>query len=143
MACSSSATRSARSTSRGARLTIASDDVNAHQAGIAEIIAAEGLGSLALFSLGDVYEDADADTRLIDHYAPGLDALQARAEQHRRHQAAFAAVRREGADDQAWEVIRRREAWGALVAEAFPEAIRLSVHPQFDVSEQIGVHLTP
>ncbi|MBZ0116582.1 MAG: isocyanide synthase family protein, partial [Sandaracinaceae bacterium] len=41
----------------------------------------------------------------------------------------------------AYEVVRRSEAWGALVAAAFPDAVRLSIHPQPDVSEKIGVHL--
>ena len=38
-------------------------------------------------------------------------------------------------------MIRRSDAWGALVAEAFPDAVRLSIHPQPEVSEKIGVHL--
>ncbi|MFO0680886.1 MAG: L-tyrosine/L-tryptophan isonitrile synthase family protein [Sandaracinus sp.] len=41
----------------------------------------------------------------------------------------------------AYEVVVRSEAWGRLVAAAFPDAIRLSIHPQPDVSEKIGVHL--
>ena len=41
----------------------------------------------------------------------------------------------------AWEVIQRSDAWGALVSEVFPDAIRLSIHPQPEVSEKIGVHL--
>lgn len=41
----------------------------------------------------------------------------------------------------AYEVVRRSEAWGRLVAAAFPDALRLSIHPQPDVSEKIGVHL--
>ena len=41
----------------------------------------------------------------------------------------------------AWEVVERSEAWGALVAAAMPEALRLSIHPQPQVSEKIGIHL--
>lgn len=41
----------------------------------------------------------------------------------------------------AYEVVRRSEAWGRLVAAAFPGAVRLSIHPQPDVSDKIGVHL--
>jgi pyoverdine/dityrosine biosynthesis protein Dit1 len=41
----------------------------------------------------------------------------------------------------AYEVVRRSAAWGRLVAAAFPGALRLSIHPQPDVSEKIGVHL--
>ena len=41
----------------------------------------------------------------------------------------------------AYEVVRRSDAWGALVAVAFPAALRLSIHPQPDVSSKIGLHL--
>ncbi|MFT3713983.1 MAG: L-tyrosine/L-tryptophan isonitrile synthase family protein [Archangium sp.] len=41
----------------------------------------------------------------------------------------------------AYEVVRRSEAWGALVAQTFPQAIRLSIHPQPDPSVKIGVNL--
>lgn len=48
---------------------------------------------------------------------------------------------RKATRDRAYEVVRRSEAWGRLVAAAFPGAIRLSIHPQPDVSEKIGVKL--
>ncbi|MFO0615711.1 MAG: L-tyrosine/L-tryptophan isonitrile synthase family protein [Polyangiaceae bacterium] len=41
----------------------------------------------------------------------------------------------------AYEVVLRSEAWGALVASAFPGALRLSIHPQPPVSSKLGVHL--
>jgi pyoverdine/dityrosine biosynthesis protein Dit1/AcrR family transcriptional regulator len=41
----------------------------------------------------------------------------------------------------AYEVVRRSEAWGALVAQTFPQALRLSIHPQPDPSVKIGVNL--
>ena len=43
--------------------------------------------------------------------------------------------------DRAWDVVRRSEAWGALVASVFPQALRLSIHPQPDPSTKIGVNL--
>jgi pyoverdine/dityrosine biosynthesis protein Dit1/AcrR family transcriptional regulator len=45
--------------------------------------------------------------------------------------------------DAAYEVVRRSEAWGRLLRSVFPSAVRLSIHPQPDVSEKIGVHLAP
>jgi len=45
--------------------------------------------------------------------------------------------------DDAYEVVRRSQAWSKLVATWFPGAIRLSIHPQPDVSDKIGVHLLP
>ncbi|SMF99283.1 L-tyrosine/L-tryptophan isonitrile synthase family protein [Burkholderia singularis] len=38
-------------------------------------------------------------------------------------------------------VIQRSWAWGALLAERFPDAIRLSIHPQPAASLKIGIHM--
>lgn len=43
--------------------------------------------------------------------------------------------------ERAYEVVRRSEAWGALVASVFPAALRLSIHPQPDPSTKIGINL--
>jgi pyoverdine/dityrosine biosynthesis protein Dit1/AcrR family transcriptional regulator len=51
-------------------------------------------------------------------------------------------VRKE-ARPRAFEVLRRSRAWGRLLSAFFPEAVRLSIHPQPPVSEKIGVHLLP
>ncbi|AMP91260.1 L-tyrosine/L-tryptophan isonitrile synthase family protein [Legionella pneumophila] len=41
----------------------------------------------------------------------------------------------------AYEVIRRSNAWSALIAERFPEAVRLSIHPQTCGSKKLGIRL--
>ncbi|MCA9489496.1 MAG: L-tyrosine/L-tryptophan isonitrile synthase family protein [Myxococcales bacterium] len=138
-------------------------DVDAYQAAIGAIVAREELRSLDLFDLRDVYGTLpgdDARARLVERYALPVDELKARAAAHPRHASMFDGIHRflfEDAvvlhpevsrtqhrartKDRAWEVIRRSDAWGALVAEAFPDAVRLSIHPQPEVSEKIGVHL--
>jgi pyoverdine/dityrosine biosynthesis protein Dit1 len=40
-------------------------------------------------------------------------------------------------------VIQRSWAWGALLADEFPNAIRLSIHPQPATSLKIGIHMMP
>lgn len=50
---------------------------------------------------------------------------------------------RKQARPRAKELLRRSRAWGRLVSACFPDALRLSIHPQPDVSEKIGVHLVP
>ncbi|PQV46126.1 L-tyrosine/L-tryptophan isonitrile synthase family protein [Paraburkholderia sp. BL21I4N1] len=40
-------------------------------------------------------------------------------------------------------VIQRSWAWGALLARRFPDAIRLSIHPQPATGPKIGIHLMP
>lgn len=41
----------------------------------------------------------------------------------------------------AYLVIQRSKAWGVLIAEQFPEAIRLSIHPQSCGSKKLGIRL--
>lgn len=41
----------------------------------------------------------------------------------------------------AYEVIRRSNAWSALIADYFPNAVRLSIHPQACGSEKLGIRL--
>ena len=41
----------------------------------------------------------------------------------------------------AYEVVRRSEAWGSLITTVFPNALRLSIHPQPDPSTKIGINL--
>jgi pyoverdine/dityrosine biosynthesis protein Dit1 len=40
-------------------------------------------------------------------------------------------------------VIQRSWAWGNLLAQCFPDAIRLSIHPQPAASLKIGIHMLP
>ena len=41
----------------------------------------------------------------------------------------------------AYEVIRRSNAWSNLLAENFPDAVRLSIHPQTCGSKKLGIRL--
>jgi pyoverdine/dityrosine biosynthesis protein Dit1 len=41
----------------------------------------------------------------------------------------------------AYEVLRRSDAWTEFVAERFPDALRLSIHPQACASEKLGIQL--
>lgn len=41
----------------------------------------------------------------------------------------------------AYRVIQRSNAWGRLLVQHLPDAVRLSIHPQFRVSEKIGINL--
>ncbi len=41
----------------------------------------------------------------------------------------------------AYEVIRRSQAWSQLIAEQFPEAVRLSIHPQTCGAKKLAIRL--
>jgi len=40
-----------------------------------------------------------------------------------------------------YQVIQRSESWSTLLSKTFPHALRLSIHPQSDQSEKIGIHM--
>jgi len=61
---------------------------------------------------------------------------------HRRPSSSRNEVRNE-AKRVAYRVIQRSNAWSRLIAARFPDALRLSIHPQPRISEKIGVHLVP
>lgn len=48
---------------------------------------------------------------------------------------------REETKSLAYQVIQRSDAWSHLVEDFFPEALRLSIHPQVSHSPKIGIHM--
>ena len=48
---------------------------------------------------------------------------------------------REESKELAYHVIQRSNAWSALVERSFPQALRLSIHPQFSAAPKIGFQL--
>jgi pyoverdine/dityrosine biosynthesis protein Dit1 len=51
-----------------------------------------------------------------------------------------AALQKE-ARTKAYEMIRRSNAWSELIAERFPDSVRLSIHPQHCGSRKLGIRL--
>jgi pyoverdine/dityrosine biosynthesis protein Dit1 len=56
------------------------------------------------------------------------------------YQGSRAALQQE-CRERAYSVIQRSTAWGKLLAERFPNAVRLSIHPQPCGSAKLGIHL--
>ena len=50
------------------------------------------------------------------------------------------AIQRE-CREKAYEMIRRSNAWSRLIAQRFPHAVRLSIHPQTCGSQKLGIRL--
>lgn len=116
------------------------------------------------FDLGTAFGDDEAPAALrallVARYAESEAALKARAQTSPALRAQIDGIHRFLAEDElalvagitknqakkqtrprAYEVVRRSEAWGALVADVFPHALRLSIHPQPDPSTKIGINL--
>lgn len=137
-------------------------DVVAYASDVRAIIHRDALHSLSTFALADLFGAADfavMRARLLAEYAEPLHAVRAhlhltatgRALYNGIHRFLFEdalprattsrnRVRRESGE-RAYAVIQRSRAWGAAVGAAFPDAVRLSIHPQPAHASKIGIRL--
>lgn len=142
---------------------VSDGDVTEYGRGIDVLLETIQARSLATFSLEDLYElDDHADMRdqLCKNYAESLDAIKQRADAHEHHRTLFNGIQRFLFEDsiviesgksrtrirneckeRAYQVIQRSDAWGNLLADCFPTALRLSIHPQNAHSDKIGILL--
>ncbi|GGO88618.1 L-tyrosine/L-tryptophan isonitrile synthase family protein [Wenjunlia tyrosinilytica] len=142
---------------------VTDEDIGLYQDGIRQLIADLGADCLRLFNLDDEYRDVPHETmrrRLIERYGEPLDRLREEVRAGGEPQRLYLGVTRflvEDADtpeytgsraalqrecrERAYGVFQRSKAWGGLVADRFPEAVRLSIHPQNCGSPKLGIHL--
>ncbi len=144
---------------------LSDEAVELYLQGLRSMLDELGADNIILFHMRDAFGDlppAQARARLFKQYAESTASLRARARHSANYTALLDGVHRFLFEDEqarcpelsrsqvrkvtrqtAYEVLRRSEAWGRLVAACFPDALRLSIHPQPDVSHKIGIHLTP
>lgn len=138
-------------------------DVSRYREDLEAMIAELGTDRVRVFGLDDAFGErspAAARKALLARYGRSVDEVAARAARSRSHGAQLDGIHRFLFEDAcarergrsrtqlrretrplAVEVVRRSDAWGSLVTAAFPRAVRLSIHPQPDVSDKVGVHL--
>jgi pyoverdine/dityrosine biosynthesis protein Dit1 len=138
-------------------------EVSLYGAGIRALIDAQQTPFLETFSMEDLYEGADYAAmrdHLCLHYAEPREEIEARIQQHPLHQTLFNGIHRflyedtlgieteksktqlrKEAKERAYHVVRRSDAWGRLLTECFPTALRLSIHPQGPHRDKIGILL--
>ncbi len=122
--------------------------------------------TFSFFDLDDVYEEIrDFDImreELLIHYGESICQLRQRCKNDKELAAMYKGITRFLFEDYsgmyefceyssnhiqkrarlvAYRVIQRSNAWTRLIAEHFSHAVRLSVHPQFRVSNKIGIYL--
>jgi pyoverdine/dityrosine biosynthesis protein Dit1/AcrR family transcriptional regulator len=141
---------------------VSDKDVFQYRADLEEMIK-EIDPRITMFGLEDAFGSTppeEARALLLARYALSVEEVRERAARSKFHQAQLDGIHRFLLEDElvrrpevsknqlhkqtrpmAYEVVRRSDAWGRLVAVAFPEGLRLSIHPQPDVSEKIGIHL--
>lgn len=137
--------------------------VDDYGAELLRMIRSIGGGAIGLYALRDAMPGLTLDqrrARLLDEYAESVDqirdAVRARPSARRMFNGIHrfitedhavlladlsATQRRNRAKLTAYEVVRRSQAWSRVVEEVFPDAVRLSIHPQDPHDTKIGFHL--
>ncbi|MFG2205972.1 L-tyrosine/L-tryptophan isonitrile synthase family protein [Streptomyces sp. NPDC048638] len=135
--------------------------IDAYGDALRALIRDEGLAHLDVFDLRAVHGDLPYDEKRAQvhaRWAPTLEALRAQTrsdpETRRLYQgitrflvedtAAFPGTRsalQRACRARAYGVIQRSRAWGGLIAEHHPGAVRLSIHPQPCGSAKFGIRL--
>lgn len=148
-------------------LDVADEDISAYRDVLAAMCATEGLRHIDFFQLEDVVgyarvkQDPTALRAMLDRdYGHSLDVTRETLLATRQGLAMYNGVTRFMLEDRATEVlgasrtsaqkvararalwtIARSEAWGRLLAAHWPEALRLSIHPQVMDSPKLGIRL--
>jgi pyoverdine/dityrosine biosynthesis protein Dit1 len=140
--------------------------VTDYNKGLREIAQDMGLTHVEFFDLDDVYpsltDHAALREDLMVLYGEALKPLQERCRTQPEAGAMYRGITKflfedfcgleefkslsrnaiqELARVGAYRVIQRSNAWSRLLADRFPDAVRLSIHPQYRVSEKIGINL--
>lgn len=138
-------------------------DVTAYRSELELLLEAIGSDSITTFGLGDAFPGSDHTRQraeLTGRYALSLDTIRERAATDSAARAVFGGIHRFMFEDRvvlgggrsrtkvreeckplAYQVIQRSDAWSSLVEDYFPDALRLSIHPQAAHSHKIGVHM--
>lgn len=144
---------------------VSDEDVSNYGREIDSLRERLNLTSLAVFSMEDLYEVNDHKNmrdELRRHYAEPVATIEERVHKFPHHQSLFNGIQRFLFEDRVaieteksrtqvrneckaltYEVMQRSDAWGRLLSDCFPAALRLSIHPQSPHSEKIGILLGP
>jgi pyoverdine/dityrosine biosynthesis protein Dit1 len=137
--------------------------ITSYQDGIRELVDRIDPDHLELFNLDDMWPaDTHGEMRAkIDvEYGPVIEELRAELKADENGLAMYRGIVRFLVEDQwnpdyqgtksalqrdcrsrAYGVVARSRAWGYLLADQFPDAVRLSIHPQPCGAEKIGILL--
>ncbi|SDM88777.1 L-tyrosine/L-tryptophan isonitrile synthase family protein [Allokutzneria albata] len=148
----------------GDLIGVPDSDVTAYRTELLAMIDRIGAERLDVFDLDDVHLGFDDHSamreHLVTHYAEPLESVRAEVKAGGQALSIYRGMTRFLFEDQlgpdyegsraaalrearrrAYGVIQRSRAWGALLAERFTDAVRLSIHPQPCGAEKLGVLL--
>jgi pyoverdine/dityrosine biosynthesis protein Dit1/AcrR family transcriptional regulator len=139
-------------------------DVTAYAEEIEALVRRLRLAFLDTFHMQDLYDRASSGEQMREslcaHYAEPIDTIRERLHSNDSQRSLFNGIQRFLFEDcvvleknksrsrirseckeRTYEVVRRSDAWGRLLADCFPASLRLSIHPQPWHSEKIGILL--
>ncbi|KOX09775.1 L-tyrosine/L-tryptophan isonitrile synthase family protein [Streptomyces sp. NRRL B-3648] len=145
----------------GDLIGVPDDHIDAYADDLRTQITRLDLHRLSVFDMRDVLGDLPPDlkrTHIHERYAPTLKALRAEILADHQALALYRGVTRFLVEDtadwggtrsalqracrqRAYGVIQRSRAWGSLIAEHHPSAVRLSIHPQPPGAPKFGIRL--
>ncbi|HEX8758676.1 MAG TPA: isocyanide synthase family protein [Pseudonocardiaceae bacterium] len=142
---------------------IADADIISYQAELRVMMGEADPGPLNVFGLDREYRGRTYEKMrllLMERYGEGVDELKRQVRRRGDLLTLYRGITRfllEDADmpgynksraalqrecrERAYGVIQRSRAWGRLIEERFPEAVRLSIHPQPCGSPKLGINL--
>lgn len=143
---------------------VSDSDVDAYAAGLISIMESFGLKHIEIFSTGDIFpklKGADMRMELVAKFGESLGEIRNKVltdEVARKkfnsihhfiledtiailHNAISQNQLRERCKATAYEVVQRSNSWGNAIKSRFPSAIRLSIHPQPENSDQLFYQL--
>lgn len=147
-------------------ICIPDEDVTAYGEYLRSYAAAAHGKSFAFFNLDDAFQKTYSydilREELLILYGESIASLYQRCKEEKEAKAMYLGITRFIFEDYsgiepfrsgsrtaiqkvsrliAYRVIQRSNAWSRLLEDRFPDALRLSIHPQFRVSKKIGVYL--
>jgi pyoverdine/dityrosine biosynthesis protein Dit1 len=145
----------------GDLIHVRDEHIDAYADELRTLIAGLGLTRLSVFDLRDTLGDLPNGAKrahVHDRYAPSPEALRAEIRADEGALALYRGITRFLVEDtadwtgtrsalqracrqRAYGVIQRSRAWGDLIAEHHPDAVRLSIHPQPIGSPKFGIRL--
>lgn len=142
---------------------VSDTDVTDYGQEITALLGRLGAQSLDVFSMEDLFEISDHSVmreQLRVNYADALISIKERVSCYEHHRMLFNGIQRFLFEDRiaieteksrtqvrneckerTYLVMQRSDAWGRLLSDCFPAALRLSIHPQSPHSEKIGILL--
>ncbi|MCP3798440.1 isocyanide synthase family protein [Allokutzneria sp. A3M-2-11 16] len=147
----------------GQLIRVSDASISTYQDGMRELVDKIDPRHLELFNLDDVCPSHSHDemrSKIDVEYGESLEELRAEIKADDNALAMYRGIVRFLVEDQwnsayegtrsalqrecrarAYGVVGRSRSWGKLLAERFPDAVRLSIHPQPCASEKIGILL--